>query len=191
VKQIVSLAVLVVVFGVGFLLISDGDGDGDSSEGSNGGKPNALAFYGVELEDFKLIVPADWIKDDESLTTLVKDGVAVRGEKEDGFHPAILFYPVLARKRSFEQFIGDERSKLTDSGDPAEILADGPAVVGGMAAHRLVYTRTVRGGIQVRTIDFYFVGPKGIGMLRMLSNSTTFMKWRPVFERVASALRRK
>ena len=99
--------------------------------------------------------------------------------------------PVKDSISAFEQFVGDERSKLTDSGDPAEILADSPAVVGGMAAHRMVYTRTVRGDIQVRTIDFYFVGPNGIGMLRMLSNATTFMKWRPVFERVASALRRK
>lgn len=189
-KQMISLAVVVVVAGVGFLLVSNQEGDGDS-DGASNGKPTKVDFDAFPWKGFDLVVPRDWIKSDKPLTLLGNDGVAVRGEMEDGFMPAIIFYPVMAKKRSFETFVRDERSKLTDSGDPAEILADSPATVGGMAAHRLVYTRNVRGDIQVRTIDFYFVGPNGIGMLRMLSNATTFMKWRPVFEQVASALRRQ
>ncbi len=188
-KSVVGLFV-VALFGGLFMLLMDGDGNGEP-DGNGNRKPTALAFDAFPWKGFELIVPRDWVKDDKPITSLANEGVAVRGEMEDGFMPAIIFYPVLSRKRSLDEYTRDERSKLTDSGDPAEILADAPAVVGGMAAHRLVYTRTVRGGIQVRTIDFYFVGPKGIGMLRMLSSSTTFMKWRPVFEQVASALRRR
>ena len=200
-RSIVGLLVLAVVTGIVFLAVPNGNGKGKDGGGNDGG-PGALAFDAFPYEGpipfargtvkgFQLIVPRDWVQSDKPITPLANEGVAVRGAMEDGFMPAILFYPVLSRKRSLEEFTRDERTKLTASGDPAEILADAPAVVGGMAAHRLVYTRTVRGGIQVRTIDFYFVGPKGIGMLRMLSNSTTFMKWRPVFEQVAAALRRQ
>jgi len=149
--------------------------------------PPAPKWVGVRPQGFpiELWVPESWHRDVQRIQP--GPGFLVRGPEEEGFRPNVQVY-WSDGPRDLEDAIADLKSKLRNPVRPQEIAAEGAGTVAGMPARYLVYDSLESRG-EFRTMDWYFAGERGHGLLRFTTLRRLFLEHQALFDEIVRRVR--
>jgi len=149
--------------------------------------PLPLEWVGIRYGAFplQLLVPKEWHESARPIDP--GPGVLCLGPEEEGFRPNVMLY-WSDKPRDLEDYFGDEKSKRKGTIHPQKIMGEGSGVVAGMQARYLLYDSYEPRG-DFRTMDWYFVGPRGHGLLRFTTKTRLFLKHQPLFDEMTRRVR--